>query len=128
MFMTSWALLYTFAQKKSNLKCMSIKYWRFFVWTCQRKCFTLDLFYMWRKFHLKGRRCWKMQSTPTSKKALCTFEFGNFLIFLNEMQSFHHIATLKLNWRNNSNPWVMMIIITCLSLSLSILWSHFLEF
>ena len=70
MFMTSWALLYTFAQKKSNLKCMSIKYWRFFVWTCQRKCFTLDLFYMWRKFHLKGRRCWKCKVLPHPKSSL----------------------------------------------------------
>ena len=78
-------------KKTPNLKCMSIKYWRFFVWTCQRKCFTLDLFYTWRKFLLISRWCWKMQKNSHIQKALCTFEFGNFnfLIFLNEMQSFH---------------------------------------
>ena len=77
-------------KKTPNLKCMSIKYWRFFVWTCQRKCFTLDLFYTWRKFLLISRWCWKMQKNSHIQKALCTFEFGNFnfLIFLNEMQSF----------------------------------------
>ena len=70
-------------KKTPNLKCMSIKYWRFFVWTCQRKCFTLDLFYTWRKFLLISRWCWKMQSTPTSKKLFAHLNLATstFLFF-----------------------------------------------
>ena len=66
LFMTLWALL-IWQKKWTLLKCMSIKYWIspiILCLNCQRKCFTLDLVFIARKFHLKSR-CWKMQKHST---------------------------------------------------------------